>query len=204
MGCRSGRRSCRSRSPAAPAEGRPLGRSRNRPESAGAAAVDRPLTDVHGVALTSPVPPLALVFGQSCKTPPWTNLRALDSNPRPSGYESLQGCWVPADLQGFREIGCGCVRSNLLVLVPVWYPFWRLAACPRVRAGGDSSAALIALASMRWTGRRLAGARLRRAHGPRLVSVPAGTAGDHRGELLATGWHAVSGASARRHRSSSS
>ena len=66
--------------------------------------------------------------------------------------ESLQGCWVSADLQGFREIASGCVRSYLLVLVPVWYPFWRLAACPRLRAGGDSSAALAALASMRWRG----------------------------------------------------
>ena len=42
---------------------------------------------------------------------------------RPSGYESLQGRWVPADLQGFRETTFSYERTNLLVLVPVWYPF---------------------------------------------------------------------------------
>ena len=50
-------------------------------------------------------------------------LQRRDPNPRPSGYESLQWCRVTSDLQGFREIGSSSVRSHLLVLVPVWYPF---------------------------------------------------------------------------------
>jgi hypothetical protein len=67
---------------------------------------------------------------------------AVQLDPAPSdrgslsavAHESLQGCWVPADLQGFREIASGCERSNLLVLLPVWYPFFVLA--PAI--GGDS------------------------------------------------------------------
>ena len=56
---------------------------------------------------------------------PSDNLRLLDLTGArwlPSCDEWLSGSLLPANLQGFREIGSSCERSNLLVLVPGWYP----------------------------------------------------------------------------------
>ena len=55
------------------------------------------------------------------------------------GYEWLSGSLLPANLQGFREIGSSCERSNLLVLVPGSVPDSAHTAAQRGQ-GGDVSA----------------------------------------------------------------
>ncbi len=53
--------------------------------------------------------------GKLAAQSPTTNLRVLT----PKGYESFPGGQVGTNLQGFSEPGSGCLRSYLLVLVPV-------------------------------------------------------------------------------------